>query len=442
MTSIGDLETSLHLQNYENSKILKREAEAIKLHLPTNEQSVDELFLALQVDRPQGLNFYEQREHLSKQIALYPAKKQQLETLLVEMKDRLNTETVSATEETDFYTPASDALVSFRLQVMAKHLELKKRVLDARRAYVRTQSVSHQIQQRRSVLSKLDNYSLNISATGSTRPISAIKLQDQHVYFSTWNGEVKKYDIANDTVSLIYEHAGKVSALDVHKNMIVSGSTDNNIKVCTMSETGSELQIISGHLGRVSKTKWLKHFENHFISASYDKTWKLWDLNRKADLLTQEGHDSEISSLSSNKYNSLVCSGSLDGVGLIWDVRSGSKLCQLQHTKAIHCSAWTWNDSPITGSADGSIHVWDLRKPNDPSFTIPAHTNIVTDLVLDANDQYLVSTSYDKNINVYSCGNWVKSSTLEGSLDKSLCLDVSDNQIVAGGWDRSVKIWS
>ena len=86
--------------------------------------------------------------------------------------------------------------------------------------------------------------------------------------------------------------------------------------------------------------------------------------------------------------------------------------------------------------------MWDLRKPNDPSFTIPAHTNIVTDLVLDANDQYLVSTSYDKNINVYNCGNWVKSSTLEGSLDKSLCLDVSDNQIVAGGWDRSVKIWS
>ncbi|KAL6950741.1 hypothetical protein ACO0QE_000022 [Hanseniaspora vineae] len=358
MTSIGDLETSLQLQNYENSKILKKEAEEIKLILPTNEQSIDELFLTLQVEKPNGLNFYEQREHLSKQIALYPAKRKQLETLLIEKKDLLNYETVSATEETDFYTPASDALVGFRLHLMAKQFKLKKEFLDSRKAYLATHTVAQQVQQRRSVLSKLDNYNLQISATGSTRPISAIKLQNKDVYFSTWNGEVKKYSITDDTMSLIYEHAGKISALDVHKNMIVSGSTDNNIK------------------------------------------------------------------------------------GLIWDVRSGSKLFQLQHTKAIHCSAWTWNDSPITGSADGSIQIWDLRKPNDPTFTIPAHTNIVTDLVLNADDQYLVSTSYDKTINVYSCGNWVKSSTLEGSLDKSLCLDVGNNQIVAGGWDRSVKVWA
>lgn len=54
----------------------------------------------------------------------------------------------------------------------------------------------------------------------------------------------------------------------------------------------------------------------------------------------------------------------------------------------------------ITGSADNTIKVWDLRR-RQVVYTIPAHTNIITDVKYQKNGgQFLVSTSYDNTAKV------------------------------------------
>ncbi|EDO18365.1 hypothetical protein Kpol_1013p37, partial [Vanderwaltozyma polyspora DSM 70294] len=95
-------------------------------------------------------------------------------------------------------------------------------------------------------------------------------------------------------------------------------------------------------------------------------------------------------------------------------------------------------------SGDGTIKIWDLRKVDDVE-TILAHKNVVTDLKFEKeNSKFLISSSYDKDINVFSSDSWVKIHTLQGHNDKILSIDISSDYqtIVSGGWDRSVKLWS
>lgn len=54
----------------------------------------------------------------------------------------------------------------------------------------------------------------------------------------------------------------------------------------------------------------------------------------------------------------------------------------------------------ITGSADNTIKIWDLRR-RQAVYTIPAHTNIISDVKYQKNGgQFLVSTSYDNTAKV------------------------------------------
>lgn len=57
----------------------------------------------------------------------------------------------------------------------------------------------------------------------------------------------------------------------------------------------------------------------------------------------------------------------------------------------------------VTGSADNSCMVWDLRirraiKP------IAAHTSLVSGLRIEGNGQYMITSSYDNSLKV--SGSW------------------------------------
>ena len=88
----------------------------------------------------------------------------------------------------------------------------------------------------------------------------------------------------------------------------------------------------------------------NIATASADKSVKLWSLNpelefqksvslnieRKKELLVQEGHSGAIYSLAFQQDGSLLASGDLHGVGLIWDLRSGKNILQFPaHKKSI-----------------------------------------------------------------------------------------------------------
>lgn len=64
----------------------------------------------------------------------------------------------------------------------------------------------------------------------------------------------------------------------------------------------------------------------HVATGSADKTWRLWDIEKKSQLLVQEGHSGPLYTMSFQKDGALLATGDLHGIGLIWDLRSGKNV--------------------------------------------------------------------------------------------------------------------
>ncbi|KAJ1720227.1 hypothetical protein LPJ53_005131, partial [Coemansia erecta] len=216
---------------------------------------------------------------------------------------------------------------------------------------------------------------------------------------------------------------------------------------------------LKGHQGRVV------HVDHHpsgdyLGSASYDGSWRLWDIATQKELLLQEGHSREVFALRFQKDGALVASAGLDGVGRVWDLRSGRSIMELTgHAKEIFGLDWSPNSYQLaSGSADNTVRVFDLRKICSV-YEIPAHKSMVTDVrffhasqgqAMDeggdgglASGQYMATASNDGLVNIWTVGDWKLQRSLAGHVGKVLSVDVSGdgNYIASAGYDRTVKLW-
>ena len=71
-------------------------------------------------------------------------------------------------------------------------------------------------------------------------------------------------------------------------------------------------------------------------SCSNDRTFRIWDIVKREEVLLQEGHSSGVTTLSFQNDGALVATGDLGGIGLVWDLRSGKIIRHLiGHAKRI-----------------------------------------------------------------------------------------------------------
>lgn len=101
----------------------------------------------------------------------------------------------------------------------------------------------------------------------------------------------------------------------------------------------------------------------YVASASFDTSWRLWDVASSKELLLQEGHSKEVYSVEFQNDGALVASGcvfhsfiyfsthyidddnrGLDAIGRVWDLRTGRTAMVLDgHVQAIYSIAFSPN---------------------------------------------------------------------------------------------------
>jgi len=207
----------------------------------------------------------------------------------------------------------------------------------------------------------------------------------------------------------------------------------------------------------------------------------LWDVSREQqiELLLQEGHSKEVYVVQFQDDGSLSASGGLDGIGRVWDLRTGRTAMVLDgHAQAIFAIDFSPNGFQIaTGSGDDTIRIWDMRSLK-ALHTIPAHKSTVSDLRFFRRDRsvhqtapmnapanntsqgpklnqrdtdlqfteglYLVSSGYDGTVKIWSADEWQLAKTLSTDAGKVMTVDVSPGGafIASGSWNRSIQLYA
>ncbi|KAL3896298.1 MAG: hypothetical protein SGCHY_004167, partial [Lobulomycetales sp.] len=396
----------------------------------------------------------------------------------------------------------------------------------------------------RSLFTSLRAFDISASQFGDTRPLCAVRFSPCSKLIATgsFSGPVRLWNVNDATQHTLFKgHRNRTCSIDFFpgfqaasrvndtdssetRNAAVNENgrmqtdsdndngrmqtdpenNDNGMQIDPLETSGGGIDLVSGGIDgsvlgfRIGTETPVAQFIGHedqrvsrvafhpcgkfMATASFDQTWRLWDVETQAEILCQEGHSRELFALGFQQDGSLVCSGGKDGIGRVWDLRSGRSVVILQgHAKGILDLDWSPNGHQLaTASEDHTIRIWDMRGKGSGCLTsIPAHSNLVSsvryfnassdfklnsrqaggggdDEMMDIGDEeevdtrralcsgsYLVSSSYDGTCKVWTSGDFKPIKTFTGIEKKVMACDVSRDgkHIATASYDRTFKIY-
>lgn len=120
-------------------------------------------------------------------------------------------------------------------------------------------------------------------------------------------------------------------------------------------------RVLVGHRAAVNVVDF---DEKYIVSASGDRTIKVWSTSTCEFIRTLNGHKRGIACL--QYRDRLVVSGSSDNSIRLWDIECGACLRVLEgHEELVRCIRFD-SKRIVSGAYDGKIKVWDLVAAMDP----------------------------------------------------------------------------
>ncbi|KIV98219.1 nuclear distribution protein PAC1 [Exophiala mesophila] len=208
--------------------------------------------------------------------------------------------------------------------------------------------------------------------------------------------------------------------------LLASCSTDLTIKLWDPSDEYKNIRTLPGHDHSISSVRFIPSGAagaplsgNTLVSASRDKTLRIWDVTTGYCLKTLKGHTDWVRAVTPSFDGRWLLSAGNDQVPRLWDVNTGEvKISFLGHEHSLECvafapsSAYThlaalaaYKKPPpasstgeflATGGRDKLIKIWDNRGTCHK--TLVGHDNWVRGLVFHPAGRYLLSVSDDKTI--------------------------------------------
>ncbi|XP_019900967.1 WD repeat-containing protein 37 isoform X2 [Esox lucius] len=129
---------------------------------------------------------------------------------------------------------------------------------------------------------------------------------------------------------------------------------------------------LRSHQGVVIAADWLVGGKQA-VTASWDRTANLYDVETSELVHSLTGHDQELTHCCTHPTQRLVVTSSRDTTFRLWDFRDPSihSVNVFQgHTDTVTSAVFTVGDNVVSGSDDRTVKVWDLKNMRSPIATI------------------------------------------------------------------------
>jgi len=402
-------------------------------------------------------------------------------------------EKAEARDAKPYLTPGSEELKAARMLIARMSLEAAKRRIEREREEreaMKDPAVSHTpFQSYSDRLHRIEKFSNFSSEIGDVRPLSSVAFSQDSIKLATasWSGMGKIWQIV-PTTTLQYELKGHREAVtDIGWNpkpvsedgvnvatcsmdgtvMLWPSPDPNNAKSSSMTDDAaaaaassispspsavaaapaslSPLLTLSGHTDRCSRLAW--HPSGRFLaSTSFDRTWRLWDVEVGKELLKQPGHLKPTYAIAMQRDGALVATGDLGGVGHVWDLRTGKTVLGLiGHAKQMLGADFHPDGVHLaTASDDHTVRIWDLRAQRT-LYTIGAHSNLISNVRWEPSDGlFLLTSSYDHTVKLWHGRDFTLLRTLAGHESRVMRAEVAPNAafIATSAYDRTWKLFA
>jgi serine/threonine protein kinase len=156
------------------------------------------------------------------------------------------------------------------------------------------------------------------------------------------------------------------------------------------------------HTSRVTSVAWSAR-GTRIVSASYDKTVRIWDANNGENLLVYQGHWDRVLTAAWSPDGNLVASAGNDGTIQIWDpLNANLALTYREHTSPVLALSWSPDGKRIASTCESKIvRVWDTIT-GQTLYINHAHNGRTMTLGWSPNGKTIASAGEDKLVYVWS----------------------------------------
>ena len=222
----------------------------------------------------------------------------------------------------------------------------------------------------------------------------------------------------------------------------VSASADKTLKVWDL-DTGRALRTLEGHSSTVYGVA-VTPDGQRAVSASDDKTLKVWDLKTGRALGTLEGHSNVVRGVAVTPDGQRAVSASHDHTLKVWDLGTGRALRTLEgHSHFVNGVAVTPDGQrAVSASHDHTLKVWGLESGRALR-TLEGHSHFVNGVAVTSDGRRAVSASDDTTLKVWDLETGRALHTLEGHAHYVLGVAVTldGRRAVSASYNRTLKVW-
>lgn len=239
-------------------------------------------------------------------------------------------------------------------------------------------------------------------------------------------------------------HVGAVHACAMTPSgrFVVSASYDRTLKVWDL-ESGRSVAALDGHDDSVTACA-VTADGRRVISASGDRTLRVWDLETGRTLSTLKGHTGWVSACAVTADGRRAVSASGDRTLRVWDLESGRTVVTLLgHDGWVTACAMTADGRRVvSASNDGTLRIWDVERGEELA-TLKGHAGSVNACALTPDGRYVVSASGDQTLRVWSLDSGRAMTTLKGHIDsvRACTVTADGRRVVSASSDRALKVW-
>ena len=208
------------------------------------------------------------------------------------------------------------------------------------------------------------------------------------------------------TQTLNHHKSGGVNGLNVHPcgKYMVSTANDKTMGFWDL-ETGTILQDATYNDVACSPSF---HPNGMLVSMGINNTVGLYDVRTsvKEHVLTLDGHNSAITSISFSPIGTHVVSGDVDGVVKVWDLRKKHKgksgdIATLSENQSITSVGFDYSNKYVTATSGNGVKVWEFKKWNSTIFTQTDEDVEFKGAAFSHNSSYLALASSGRYLKIY-----------------------------------------
>jgi WD40 repeat protein/class 3 adenylate cyclase len=198
-----------------------------------------------------------------------------------------------------------------------------------------------------------------MTLTGHGDQTSAVAVSPDGRRFATgsYDGTIRVWDAAtgDEQHKLEIGASSYAVAFSPDGRFLVSGNDAEKVLTIWAGDSLEPLGELRGHADIIQDVAFLS--DRKVVTASWDGTAKVWDLESRRELTTLRGHSGPVVGVAVSPDKTRIATASIDGTTKLWDARTGREVLTLfGHVRIVH-SVDISSDGRLlaTASGDGTV---------------------------------------------------------------------------------------